>query len=239
VTVVFEKSADYYDAIYTTRKDYALESERLRAIIREHKRSDGAALLDVACGTAIHIGHLRRDFAVEGLDLDPRMLAVARRKHPDITFHQASMVDFDLGRHFDAVVCLFAAIAYTLTVPRLRQTLGTLARHTRPGGVVIVEPFIAPERWVDRHVGADFVDEPELKIARMVASRREGAIAILDFHFLVATPDGVKHFTERHDLALFTHEEYLDAFRGAGLAPVHDPEGLMGRGLYIGVKPGA
>jgi SAM-dependent methyltransferase len=218
---VFGKSAEYYDAIYTAMKDYESESERIHALIRQHGRSRGARLLDVA------------------FDIDPAMLAIARRKHPDLAFHQASMVDFDLGKQYDAVVCLFAAIAYTLTVPRLRQTLQTFARHVRPAGVVLAEPFIPPQRWTDRHVGANFVDQPELKVARMVASRRDGQIAILDFHFLVATPEGVRHFTERHDLAMFTHEEYLDAFRGAGLETVHDPDGLMGRGLYIGVKPDA
>jgi SAM-dependent methyltransferase len=234
---VFGKSAEYYDAIYTAMKDYEIESERIHAVIQEYGRSDGADVLDVACGTGIHIGHLSRHYTAAGLDIDPAMLAIARRKHPRVAFHEASMVDFALGRQYDAVLCLFAAIAYAQTVDRLRQTLRTIAAHTRPGGVVLVEPFIPPERWVEGHVGANFVDQPELKVARMVASRRDGRIAILDFHFLVATPDGVNHFTERHDLALFTHEEYLEAFRGAGLETSHDPDGLMGRGLYIGVKP--
>ena len=34
-----------------------------------------------------------------------------------------------------------------------------------------------------------------------------------------------------------TKKEYLDAFRSAGLKVTHDPIGLDGRGLYIGIKP--
>src|SRR3712207_7289123 len=44
-------------------------------------------------------------------------------RYPDVRFHQGDMTDFDLGRRFDVVVCLFSAIGYVLTEERLRQTL--------------------------------------------------------------------------------------------------------------------
>ena len=56
---------------------------------------------------------------------------------------------------------------------------------------------------------------------------------------LVATADGVERFEEPHELGLFTHPEYLEAFRAAGLEGEHDAEGLMGRGLYVGWAPAA
>ena len=234
----YAKSAVLYDAIYGARgKDYTSESQRVHDLIQQHKRSPGNTLLDVACGTGGHIGFLRQHYAVEALDLDPAMLAIARKKHPDTTFHQGDMMNFDLGRQFDAIVCLFSSIAYVLTVPRLEQTLRNMHRHTRHGGIVIVEPFITPDDVWPGHIGADFVDEPELKIARMNVGRVEAGALVLDFHFLVATPAGVRYFNERHDLALFTHDEYLGAFRAAGLDVAHDPKGLIGRGLYIGTRP--
>ena len=62
--------------------------------------------------------------------------------------------------------------------------------------------------------------------------------SIMEMHYLVGRPDGVEHFTERHELTLFQDEEMLDAFRAAGLAVEHDHEGgPMGRGLYIGLAP--
>jgi hypothetical protein len=53
----------------------------------------------------------------------------------------------------------------------------------------------------------------------------------------VATSEGVSHFVEHHEMGLFTDDEYQKAFRNAGLTVIHDPEGLTGRGLYIGLKP--
>ena len=235
---MYMKRAVYYDAIYAAMgKDYQAETARLHAIIQRHKRSPGNALLDVACGTGGHIRFLGDFYAVEGLDLDADMLAIARGKHPNVAFHQADMLDFDLGRQFDVIVCLFSAIAYALTADRLNATLRTIGRHLRPGGVFAAEPFIAPEQWREHHISAVFVDQPELKLARMNIGHRDRRVAVIDFHYMVGTPSGIEEFTERHDLALFTREEYLEAFRRAGLEVHYDADGLIGRGLYVGVKP--
>jgi SAM-dependent methyltransferase len=100
VPAVFSRSQRYYDAIYSG-KDYAQEAAHVKRLIAEHKRSDGNTLLDVACGTGGHVPYLGDDFAYEGLDLDPEMLALARWRFPDVTFYHGDMVDFALGRQFD------------------------------------------------------------------------------------------------------------------------------------------
>ena len=71
----------------------------------------------------------------------------------------------------------------------------------------------------------------------MNVSGRRDNIALLDFHYLVATPEGIEHFTEHHELGLFTDAEYQHAFTRAGLDVTHDAGGLIGRGLYIGARP--
>jgi len=228
---VFSRSARLYDAIYASIRDYPREAAALNRLIQEHRPS-ARTLLDVACGTGAHLEHLS-GYEVEGLDLDPEMLAVARERLPDVPFHEGDMVAFDLGRRFDAVVCMFSSIGYVRTEERLRSAIGSMARHLKPGGVLVVEPWLTPEAWQDGHVGAVFVDEPELKIARINAAEREGNLSWFEFEYLVGTPDGVEHFTERHELGLFTVEEYLGAFGAAGLEAEHDPEGPMGRGLYV------
>lgn len=231
---MFTRSAYIYDALYSS-KDYAGEAERVHALIQQHKRSPGSALLDVACGTGGHLPYLREHYTLEGLDIEESMLALARQRVPDVPLHQGDMADFDLGRQFDAVICLFSAIAYVKTVERLRQTLRTLRRQSAPGGVVLVEPWHRPQQWQAGLFGADVMRRDDLKAVRMWYSLREGNLSILDQHFLVATSAGIEHFTERHELGLFTNEDYLAAFRDAGLEVTYDPVGLTGQGLYIGV----
>jgi len=106
-----------------------------------------------------------------------------------------------------------------------------------PGGLLIVEPWLTPERFVPEHVGGLFVDQPDLKIARLNTGEIADGVSVVIFHYLVGTPRGVDYFTERHEMALFPHDVYLAAFRACGFDVEYDAEGLMGRGLYVGKRP--
>lgn len=235
---MFSKTAQYYDKIYAAvEKDYVAEVDKLHRFIQTHQRSQGKSLLDVACGTGLHTDLLGKYYQVAGLDLDRKMLAVARNQHPGIRFHQGDMADFHLSRQFDVIVCLFSSIGYVKTKSRLRKALKNMANHLVPGGVLLVEPWFTPEQW---HPGRAFmtqVNEPDLKIVRMSYSRQRGKLSFIDFEYLVGTPQGIEHYAEIHELGLFTHQEYMEACKATGLTISHDPEGLDGRGLYFGVKP--
>lgn len=225
-----------YDLIFAN-KDYAAETDRLRGFIEE--RAPGVkTLLDVACGTGRHLYHLQRHYAVEGLDLSEPQLEIARQRIPDGVFHQGDMLKFDLGRRFDVVTCLFSSIGYIRSLDRLNEAVANMARHVRPGGLVIVEPWLTPDSWRPGNLWAEYIDESDLKVARISVSEFEGRVAILDFHILIAKDGEVDFFSERHELALFTEDEYLASFREANLDVRFDPEGLMGRGLYVGKVPG-
>ncbi|MGZ3497036.1 MAG: class I SAM-dependent DNA methyltransferase [Vulcanimicrobiaceae bacterium] len=234
---MFTQSAKYFDALYRALgKEYPGEAARIKQLIAEHKRSEGNTLLDVACGTGMHIAHLRDQFECEGLDVDRNLLAIAGERNPGVPMHLADMISFNLSKRYDVITCLFSSIGYVPNVGRLEQTLQTFARHLRPGGVVLLEPWVAPEQWTDGHLNALFVDEPDLKIARMNVSRRDGNVAVLHFHYMVASRDGIRTFTEPHRLTLFTRAEYEAAFRKARLTVTFDEPGLMGRGLYVGTS---
>ena len=233
---MYLRSARVYDAIYATFKDFAGESERLHELVQ--RRNSGArTLLDVACGTGAHLEHLAVRYEVEGVDFSAEMLAVARERLPDVPLHEADMAEFDLGRTFDAVVCLFSSIGYVRTRERLAAAVAAMARHLEPGGLLVVEPWFTPDQWqAPSGPYSTFVDEPELKVARINLSPVPGDTVVLEMHHVIGTPEGVESFVEVHELGMFTHEQYLDAFRVAGLEVEHDPEGLMGRGLYLGTR---
>jgi SAM-dependent methyltransferase len=232
---VFRASARFYDAIYGF-KDYEGEAAAIDQRI-QRARPGASTLLDVACGTGGHLRYLHERYVCEGVDLAEEQLAIARERLPDVPLHLADMTSFDLGRRFDAVVCMFSSIGYAGTLEGLHAAIAAMAAHLNPGGVLIVEPWLEPDAWEDGHLSFLAVDEDDIKIARMARSETDGRLAVMAFEYLVLTHEhDVEHFVERHELALFTVAEYLRAFAAAGLDAEHDPEGLIGRGLYTAVR---
>jgi len=233
---MFTESARIYDLIHGTALDYSACADQMRAIVARQAERPARTLLDVACGTGSYLVELRRFFAVEGLDVEPGMLGVAREKCPDVPLHQADLVEFDLGRRFDVLICLGSSIGYVRTLDRLRQTACAFARHVEPSGIVIVEPWFGPDVWEDGRIMTDFHEHSDVKIARMLVSGRTGDVSTLDIHFLVGRREGVETFAEHHELGLFTVEDYRTAFTDAGFAMTSDPAGFLGRGLHIGLR---
>ena len=234
---MFDKSQEFYDAIYHARgKDYVAEFKDLTAVISRHKTSGGTSMLEIACGTGSHTVYLKEHFNVVGVDIDPGMIEVAKKRLPGVQFHVGDMIDFKVNQKFDVVVCLTSAIGYAKTLPEMRKAIKTMAEHVAPGGILLVEPWMGPDEYKAGKVFAIFVDKPELKIARMCVNEIRDRISVLKFNYMVATPSGVQHFTELHELGLYTHAEYEDAFRACGLATVFEDQGLIGRGIFIGRK---
>jgi SAM-dependent methyltransferase len=234
---MFDRSAELYDAIYDAiGKDYAGEADAVLSRIREARGSEPATLLDVACGTGRHLEYFSQTAACTGLDIEPGLLAVAGRRCPGVELVQGDMTDFDLGRTFDAVTCLFSSIGYVRTVAGLRRAAHRLTAHVGEGGVVVVEPWFTPEAWSGRRVQVVQAEGAGFTAVRMMNSSLEGGLSVLDAHYLIAGQSGVAHLTERHELGLFSLEQYADAFAAAGLSVSVDPEGVTGRGLIVALR---
>jgi SAM-dependent methyltransferase len=235
---VYSKVARIYDLLYTGTgiKDYPAESEALHAIIQE--ASPGArTLLDVACGTGAHLEILRRWYEVEGVDLSPEMLEVARKRLSDVPLQIADMRNLDLGRKFDAVTCLFSAIGYLTEMSEMRSTIQRLTDHVAPGGVLIVDGWVRPEDWRDGFRGEpEIASDGSTTVVRLSSSRRVGSITELDLHHLVGDAGGVEYFAEQHRLALVPTEDYVAVFESAGLRARAFPF-MQSRDRVVGTKP--
>ena len=233
---MFDASAHLYDAIYLRLKDYAREAEHVAGWIRS-RRADASSVLDVACGTGEHARHLSRlGFDVEGVDISPDFIGIARWKNPGAVFHVADMTELALGRSYDAVLCLFSSIGYVKTEPKLRRAVERMAAHVGEGGLLVIEPWLTPGVITNGKVSVTVAESSERTVCRMTQTRLEGDVSVLDFEYLIGLPSGIERRSEVHELGLFTPEQMTRAMTDAGLAVEHDAEGLMGRGAYIGTK---
>ena len=234
---MFSATAHLYDALYGPMKDYEAEARLVADIIRMES-PQARTVLDVACGTGEHARHLRLlGFEVDGVDLDPAFVEIARGKNEGGTFELADMVELDLGRRYDAIVCLFSSIGYVVSEQRLRTTLRAFAAHLEPGGVLLVEPWFQPGDMSDKHVMALTGETDDLVVVRLSHTRIAGRLSVLQFEYLVGTDQGLERLSEEHELGLFTREEMESAFTVAGLGVRHESDGIKKRGLYVGRAP--
>ena len=139
---LFDRIADYYDVLHED-VDYAAECTLLESVFRRFLRRQPISILDLGCGTGSHALILaERGYRVTGIDASAGMLRVARakvgrRRNP--VFVRGDMRRFDLGRTFDAIVCMDGAYTHLLTERDLLAHLRAVRRHLRPGGVYVFE----------------------------------------------------------------------------------------------------
>jgi hypothetical protein len=148
------------------------------------------------------------------------------------------MTDFALGKQFDIVTCLFSSIGYVKTLDKLKDAVCSMTAHLKPQGVLALEPWFTPENWHPNTVHGMYIDEPDLKIARINTSFVKGKVSVFDLHHLVGTPEGTEYLVEHHELGLFEVKEMISVMEEVGLTVRYDADGLTGRGLYIGRKNG-
>lgn len=229
--------ADVYELVYRSRgKDWAVEAEDVAAVARRHT-PDADSLLDVACGTAAHLGPFSKLFATaEGLEIASPMRDLAARRWPGLTIHEGDMRDFDLGRQYSVVTCMFCAIGYLESFEDMRAAVAAMARHLRPGGTLVVEPWWFPEQFKEGYVAGDLARDGDRTVARISHSILQGRATRMEVRFLVGEPSGIRSFTEIDVLTLFTREEYERAFTDAGCRVEYHPGPPTGRGLFTGVK---
>jgi pyochelin biosynthetic protein PchC len=171
-------------------------------------------------------------------------MAATTKRHPSRTRHKTAITDEGrlLAMEIDFTIdggayCTLTPVVLSrgtlhaggpYVCPNVRivgRAVATMARHAAPHGLVIVEPWFLPEAWSAGHVHAIFVDEDDLKVARMTVSEplaEQVTAALLPFADV--------------PLALFGHS------MGASLAyevalRLENTQGLRPQGLYVSARP--
>jgi ubiquinone/menaquinone biosynthesis C-methylase UbiE len=227
----------YYDRVYSF-KDYLDEAVRLQNLIIKYSEIGGNSLLDVGCGTGLHLKHLKDDFSCTGVDISRSMLKIARKNAKGVTFKEANMKSLRLGKQFDVILCLLSSIGYVKTPASLEKTIQNFSKHLKKGGLVLIEPSHAKSIYVSGEPRITTYDGKDAKIARINYTNFRQATAVLNMHILIAERGkDTKYFLDRHELGLFGINNTLRIMKAAGLKSKYLKNGLMpGRELFVGIK---
>jgi SAM-dependent methyltransferase len=229
----YSHAAEFYDLLYQGEKDYAAEADLLSALIRALHPA-ASSLLDVGCGTGSHARALiDAGFTVDGVDIEPSFVELARAKCPEGTFYVGDMTALELPNRYDVVTCLFSAIGYVGTEAGLRRAITGMRALLNPRGLLIVDPWFEPGQlthgWISVLVGTG----ADVTVCRMSRTLVEGTTSRLEFEYLIGRAAGIERRRETHTLALFTQSQMEAAFAEAGLTVTRKPAALRTRGLYV------
>ena len=96
-----------------------------------------ASVLDAGCGTGrVAIELARHDIDTVGVDVDPSMIAEARRRAPEVEWIQSDLATLSLGRSFGVVV-LAGNVPLFCPLEARASLVQACAAHVQPGGAMI------------------------------------------------------------------------------------------------------
>jgi SAM-dependent methyltransferase len=122
----YDRKAEYYDVLDGSFIPYDAAAKRISDTLKLKK----AHILDMAAGTGSFTVALKKlGHKVEGMDLSPGMIKVAKRKAPQIKFSKHDMRK-PLKGQYDLITCMFNAVGH-LTPMELEQTLQAFHNRTR------------------------------------------------------------------------------------------------------------
>jgi 2-polyprenyl-3-methyl-5-hydroxy-6-metoxy-1,4-benzoquinol methylase len=124
--------AKTYDRFVKRKK---LLPDGLLALVREY---GPRAIVEFGCGTgAVAVGLALEGYDVIGVDYSPGMLAAARRKArqygANVRFVRADIIEADLRRKFDLLLCLGNIVPHFTATAQLKGFLRNCRQQLEPG----------------------------------------------------------------------------------------------------------
>jgi predicted TPR repeat methyltransferase len=125
---------DLFQASYIYERFFQVIEES----IREYSRNP-QSLLELACGTGNILQHFVNKYEISGIDISASMLEQAKKKLARASLYEMNMANFDLGRKFDVVLCMYDSINHLLNYEDWTGMFKCVHNHLNPGGLFIFD----------------------------------------------------------------------------------------------------
>ncbi|MFA5061506.1 MAG: class I SAM-dependent methyltransferase [Candidatus Pacearchaeota archaeon] len=207
---IYQDLAKMYDLLYSYR-NYGKEADFL---IGNLPSRDNSSLLDVACGTGVHLEAVKKrlpEARLEGLDLNQGMLDVAEGKSLCAQLTRADMRNFNLGRNFDIVYCLSSSIQYNLSKEDFKKAIDSMRRHAIEGKVIFDLAYCA-ERWKEGYTNITANSDERLDVAELYTSHSSDGFSCWNPLYLIKDKKTGKMdmHVDKHKIKLWSISEVED-----------------------------
>ncbi len=127
----------WIDDILAPPETYEEEAFFYVEAIKNRISAQKVTMLHLGCGAGGHDFHFKEHFSVTGVDISEGMLALAKKRNPEVSYVTGDMRTIDLNRKFDVVV-IPDSIMYMTTLEDLKKTIMNAARHLKTEGILLV-----------------------------------------------------------------------------------------------------
>jgi len=198
------------DDILAPPETYEEETLIYVEAIKSRISVQNVTMLHLGCGAGGHDFHFKKHFSVTGVDISEGMLALAKKRNPEVTYVKGDMRTIDLNRTFDVVV-IPDSITYMTTLEDLKKTIMNAACHLKNEGIMLVVA----------HMKEDFKEN------NFTYSGEKGNIHITVFEnnhivsdstyeaaiiYLIRQAGELNIYHEVHTLGLFTYDQWMAIF---------------------------
>jgi SAM-dependent methyltransferase len=146
----YDQLADTWNSYEFPRDNVFAQHTRALAFLKQKRRA-----LDIGCGSSGRIIDLliREGFDVEGLDISNRMIELAKKRHPNVTFHDADVCAWEIPRKYDFISAWDSI--WHIPLGEQEPVLKKILHGLNSGGVFIFTTggLDAPSEKVDSAMG--------------------------------------------------------------------------------------
>jgi SAM-dependent methyltransferase len=210
--------AHVYDALYAGETAFLTTQV---AFLKEVFGPGPRTLLDLGCGTGIHVSALSQNgYSVTGVDIDPLMLLAARRKMPAAKIIRADLRRLPFTRSYSGALCLESPLAYLLNDADLRMAVTSIANALEQGARLVVDVFDYPGTLGIKDIGPQeaLFTTPAMQVTVRESHRYEKRNRTWKMHqeFKVDEAGERYSFAITHVLRVRTMADYAQALESAG-----------------------
>ncbi|MBE6082153.1 MULTISPECIES: class I SAM-dependent DNA methyltransferase [Tissierellales] len=219
---MYNKFAQYYDELMDD-----VEYEKWYLYIEEILKKEnvnGEDVLEMACGTGNMTKYfVKKGYKVISFDSSEDMLSIVYNKlhkYSNLKILNQNMIDFNINKKFDIVICVCDGINYILDENDLQRIFISVNSHLKSGGVFIfdINSFYKLKEIVGNNIFVE--DRKDIYYIWQNYFDEKSNIAQFDLTFFAKEKDKYIRFDEEHFERAYSVSEISNLLNKAGFEKV-------------------